>query len=119
MDMHSREQYLETLREEYRRAGKQEKSQLLNEARWRTRLNRKVLFRKLAHPRPDATITTLHQLAVLSVSRVVLLIPPGSATRDDPRGKAGRTVERAKGRPHGVFPQNRHHRHHHHIGINN
>src|SRR5579863_7310805 len=52
MDMHSREQYLETLREEYRRARKQEKSRLLNEAGRRTRLNRKVLIRKLAHPRP-------------------------------------------------------------------
>jgi Integrase core domain len=52
MDMHSREQYLETLREEYRRASKQEKSRLLNEAGRRTRLNRKVLIRKLAHPRP-------------------------------------------------------------------
>ena len=49
--MHSREQYLETLREEYRRASKKEKSRLLNEARKRTRLNRKVLIRKLAHAR--------------------------------------------------------------------
>jgi hypothetical protein len=52
MDMHSREQYLETLREDYRRANKQQKTRLLNEARRRTRLNRKVLIRKLAHPRP-------------------------------------------------------------------
>lgn len=50
MDMHSREQYLETLREEYRRASKKEKTRLLNEARKRTRLNRKVLIGKLAHP---------------------------------------------------------------------
>ena len=48
--MHSREQYLDTLREEYRRASKKEKKRLLNEARNRTRLNRKVLIRKLAHP---------------------------------------------------------------------
>ena len=48
--MHSREQYLETLREEYRRASRKEKSRLLNEARKRTRLARKVLIRKLAHP---------------------------------------------------------------------
>ncbi len=48
--MHSREQYLETLRNEYHRAGKQEKTRLLNEARRRTRLNRKVLIRKLSHP---------------------------------------------------------------------
>jgi hypothetical protein len=50
MDMHSREQYLESLREEYRRAGKKQKKRLLNEARKRTHLNRKVLIRKLAHP---------------------------------------------------------------------
>ena len=50
MDMHSREQYLESLREENRRAGKKQKKRLLNEARKRTHLNRKVLIRKLAHP---------------------------------------------------------------------
>jgi Integrase core domain len=50
MDMHSREQYLESLREEYRRASKKDKSRLLSEARKRTRLSRKVLIRKLAHP---------------------------------------------------------------------
>ena len=50
--MHSREQYLDTLREEYRRASKKQKQRLLNEARKRTRLNRKVLIRKLAHPPP-------------------------------------------------------------------
>lgn len=49
--MHSREQYLETLREEYRRASKEEKTRILTEARKRTRLNRKVLIRKLAHPK--------------------------------------------------------------------
>jgi Integrase core domain len=54
MDMHSRDQYLETLREEYRRASKKEKSRLLSEARKRTRLNRKVLIRKLTHPRKAA-----------------------------------------------------------------
>jgi hypothetical protein len=54
MDMHSREQYLETLREEYRRSSKEQKTKLLNEARKRTRLNRKVLIRKLAHPRKAA-----------------------------------------------------------------
>ena len=52
--MHSREQYLETLREEYRRASKKAKGRLLNEARKRTRLNRKVLIRKLAHTRARA-----------------------------------------------------------------
>ena len=50
MDMHSREQYLERVREEYRKAGKRGKTRLLNEARKRTGLNRKVLIRKLAHP---------------------------------------------------------------------
>lgn len=50
MDMNAREQYLKTLREEYRRASRKEKTRLLNEARKRTRLNRKVLIRKLAHP---------------------------------------------------------------------
>jgi hypothetical protein len=50
MDMHSREQYLERVREEYKKADKAEKTRLLNEARKRTRLNRKVLIRKLAHP---------------------------------------------------------------------
>lgn len=48
--MHSREQYLETMRGEYRRASRKEKTRLLNEARKRTRLARKVLIRKLAHP---------------------------------------------------------------------
>ena len=52
--MHSREQYLDTLREEYRRANKKEKSRLLSEARKRTRLNRKVMNLKLSHPRKAA-----------------------------------------------------------------
>jgi hypothetical protein len=50
MDMHSREQYLARVREEYGKANKRGKTKLLNEARKRTRLNRKVLIRKLAHP---------------------------------------------------------------------
>jgi hypothetical protein len=50
MDMHSREQYLESLQEEYRGGNKKQKTRLLNEARKRTHLNRKVLIRKLAHP---------------------------------------------------------------------
>ena len=48
--MHSREQYLDPVREEYRCASKKQKKRLLKEARKRTRLNRKVLIRKLAHP---------------------------------------------------------------------
>src|SRR5713226_6365529 len=50
MDMHSREQYLERVREEYRKQISKSKTRLLNEARKRTRLNRKVLIGKLAHP---------------------------------------------------------------------
>jgi hypothetical protein len=50
MDMRSREQYVESVREEYRQASRKQKTRLLNEARKRTRLNRKVLIRKLAHP---------------------------------------------------------------------
>jgi len=48
--MHSREHYLERVREDYAKANKRGKTRLLNEARKRTRLNRKVLIRKLAHP---------------------------------------------------------------------
>lgn len=48
--MNAREQYLETLRREYLRGSKKQKTRLLNEARKRTRFNRKVLIRKLAHP---------------------------------------------------------------------
>ena len=47
MDMHSREQYLAALREDYLRGNKKQKTRLLNEARRRTKLNRKVLIRKL------------------------------------------------------------------------
>jgi len=47
--MHSREQYLAAQRGEYLRGNKRQKTRLLNEARKRTRLNRKVLIRKLAH----------------------------------------------------------------------
>ena len=48
--MHSREQYLDRVRDDYRKADKKGKTRLLNEARKRTRLNRKVLIGKLAHP---------------------------------------------------------------------
>lgn len=48
--MHSREQYLARVREEYGKASKPGKTRLLNEARKRTRLNRKVLIRKLSQP---------------------------------------------------------------------
>lgn len=54
MDMNGREQYLAALRGEYRRGSKKQKTRLLNEAWKRTRLNRKVLIRKLAHP-PEGT----------------------------------------------------------------
>jgi len=49
MDMRSREQYLENVRQEYRQASRKQKTKLLNEARKRTGLNRKVLIRKLVH----------------------------------------------------------------------
>lgn len=52
MDMRAREQYLESVRREYRQASRKGKTRLLNEARRRTRLNRKVLIGKLAHPSP-------------------------------------------------------------------
>jgi hypothetical protein len=45
--LHSREQYLEEVRKEYVRANRQGRSKLLNEARRRTRLNRKYLIRIL------------------------------------------------------------------------
>ena len=71
LDMHSREQY--------RRANNKQKTRLLNEARKRTRLARKVLIRKLAHPaklearfsseagcqRGVAVLTTLVRLGVV------------------------------------------------------
>ena len=58
MDMHSREQYLDALREKYR-GSKKENSWLLSEARKRTQLSRKVLIRKLAHPpNGPATVAT-------------------------------------------------------------
>lgn len=56
MDMRSREQYLESVRQEYRGASRKEKTRLLNEARKRTRLNRKVLIGKLAHPAPPKAV---------------------------------------------------------------
>lgn len=50
--MHSREQYLDRVREEYRKANRKGRTRLLNEARKRTGLNRKVLIGKLAHAAP-------------------------------------------------------------------
>jgi len=50
MDMRSREQYLENVRQEYRQASRKQKTRLLTEPRKRTRLNRKVLIRQLARP---------------------------------------------------------------------
>jgi hypothetical protein len=50
--MRSREQYLKSVRQEYRQAGRKQKTRLLNEARRRTGLNRKALIGKLAHPAP-------------------------------------------------------------------
>ena len=45
--MNARKQYLEEVRKEYREATKSEKGRLLNEARRRTKLNRKYLTRRL------------------------------------------------------------------------
>src|SRR5262249_9290107 len=50
MDMRSPQQCLNSVREEYRQASRKQKTKLLNEARKRTRLNRKVLIRKVADP---------------------------------------------------------------------
>ncbi len=47
MDMHSRNQYLKTLRDEYWRASKKDKGKLLDEAEKRAGLHRKSLLRKL------------------------------------------------------------------------
>jgi len=49
MDMRLREQYLASACQEYRQASRKEKTRLLNEVRKRTRLDRKVQIRKLAH----------------------------------------------------------------------
>ena len=48
MDMHSRNQYLKSLRKEYLRVSKKEKGKLLDEAEKRTDLCRKYLIRKLS-----------------------------------------------------------------------
>lgn len=53
--MYSREQYLDRVRDDYRTADKKGKTRLLNEARKRTRLNRKVLIGKLAHAAVERT----------------------------------------------------------------
>ena len=58
MDMHSHEQYVAALREEYLRRNEKQKTRLLNEARKPTRLNRKVPIRKLAHVRAAAVRST-------------------------------------------------------------
>ncbi len=50
MDMHLRDQYPASLRQEYRRSTRKQRTRLLDEARKRTGLPRKVLIRKLAHP---------------------------------------------------------------------
>lgn len=47
MDMHSKNQYLQTLRSDYWRAGKKEKGEIFNEAHKRTGLHRKYLIEKL------------------------------------------------------------------------
>lgn len=47
MDMHSKNQYLKSLREEYLRSAKSQKGRLLDEAAKRTGLCRKYLICKL------------------------------------------------------------------------
>ena len=47
MDMHTRNQYLKEVREEYLKSAKEGKSRLLNEAVKRTKLDRKCLIKKL------------------------------------------------------------------------
>jgi len=72
--MHSREQYLATLRQEYQRADKNQKSRLLDEAEKRTELNRKVLIRKLVHPPlPPAGKRTRSRAKVYGVEMKVSL----------------------------------------------
>lgn len=48
MDMHSRNQYLQTIRKEYLGKSRNQKKKLLDEAQKRTNLNRKYLIRKLS-----------------------------------------------------------------------
>lgn len=72
--MHSREQYLDTLREEYRSASKKRKKRILNEAVKRTRLNRKVLIRKLAHPAKAEPSKVTRRGATYGVEVVTALV---------------------------------------------
>ncbi len=51
MDMHSREQYLEALREDYRRANKKQNA-LTERGTAAHAVEPEVLIRKLAHPSP-------------------------------------------------------------------
>jgi hypothetical protein len=74
MDMRSREQYLESVRQEYRQASRKQKTKLLNEARRRTRLNRKVLIRKLAHPPKAKSGKRPKRSATYGAEVVVVLI---------------------------------------------
>lgn len=71
MDMRSREQYLASVRQEYRQASRKEKTRLLNEARKRTRLNRKVLIRKLAHE-PAAKVARARKARAVSYGAEVV-----------------------------------------------
>jgi len=60
MDMHSRNQYLMSLREEYLKVSKKEKGSLLNEAEKRTCLSRLYLIRKL-NPLTDLELKGPHE----------------------------------------------------------
>jgi hypothetical protein len=56
MDQNARNQYLRDLREEYSLAAKKVKTGLLNEAVTRTGWHRKVIIRKLSHPRTPVSL---------------------------------------------------------------
>ena len=60
MDQNARNQYLRDLREEYALAPKRVKTRLLDEARKRTRLARKVILRKLSQPAQLVAVPRAH-----------------------------------------------------------
>lgn len=66
MNMHTRNQYLKEVREEYLQSAKEEKSRLLDEAVKRTKLDRKCLIKKL-QPKSN-----LDRLAVIRRKRKII-----------------------------------------------
>jgi hypothetical protein len=73
-DVHSREQYLDTLREKYRSASKKRKKRTRNEAVTRTGLNRELPIRKLAHPRKARLSKGAGRGATYGVEAVTALV---------------------------------------------